>query len=79
MGEHFHLNQGVLHLKGLVQSLKVKYIKINVQTLIQTFFHMNIYIYMVSEPSAREVGSVLGVLAYPRIGSSVPRSVSLAG
>ena len=38
-----------------------------------------IYMSMVSEPSGREVGFVLGVLAYPRIGSSVPRSASPTG
>ena len=32
----------------------------------------------ISEPSGREVGFVLGVLAYRRIGSSVPRSASPA-
>ena len=37
------------------------------------------WVSMVSEPSGREVGFVLGVLAYPRIGSSVPRSASPAG
>ena len=41
--------------------------------------YIYIYMSMVSEPSGREVGFVLGVLAYPRIGSSVPRSASLAG